>query len=767
MDHGHDGGTDVRVSAPRASATGIEAVTVSVRRATREAGVIDAAKTLRVINQDGGFDCPGCAWPERTPRHVVEFCENGAKAVAEEADRKRCTPAFFAAHSTADLAAQDDYWLGQQGRLTHPMVRRAGGTHYEPIGWSEAFGLIADELRALRSPDAAVFYTSGRTSNEAAFAYQLLARAFGTNNLPDCSNMCHEPTSVALEDAIGIGKGSVTFEDFDTTDLVIVVGQNPGTNHPRMLTTLEEVKRRGGRILAVNPLPEAGILRFKNPQRLRGLAGRGTALADLHLAVRLGGDQALFRWLARRTLDSNRVDRAFVKRYTTGFDTYVEALRADPADLSTDIGVSADMLERAWNLVSGADRIIVCWAMGITQHRDAVSTIRDIVNFVLLTGNIGRPGAGLSPIRGHSNVQGDRTMGIWHAADDDFLDRLHDRFGFDPPRAHGHDAVAAIRAMRAGDARVVVSLGGNLARALPDSAATEEALARCRLTVHVSTKLNRSHLVPGEISLILPTLGRTEIDQQAAGPQSVTVEDSFGTVHRSTGVLAPAGDDLRSEVAIVAGIGQRLRPQLPWQAYEADYRTIRADIAAVVPGFERFEERIQAPGGFLLPHPPRDRRVFDTPSRRAAFSVEPLHVPYGSDGHLVLQSIRSHDQFNTTIYGLDDRYRGIDGGRRVVLVSELDIARLALRDADIVDVHAFGADPPRIAVGFRVVAYPTPPGCIAMYYPEANVLVGLDDQDGPSATPSYKSIPVALQRSSRCEDASSAIDGRDHGIVTA
>ena len=747
VDNGHDGGVDVRVSPPRRSATGIEAVTVSVRRATREAGLIDAAKTLRVINQDGGFDCPGCAWPERTPRHTVEFCENGAKAVAEEADRTRCTPAFFAARSIADLASEDEYWLGRQGRLTHPMVRRQGGTHYEPIEWSEAFDLIVTELRALNSPDEAVFYTSGRTSNEAAFAYQLLARAFGTNNLPDCSNMCHEPTSVALEEAIGIGKGSVTFEDFDTTDLVIVVGQNPGTNHPRMLTTLEEVKRRGGRTLAVNPLPEAGLLRFKNPQRLRGLAGRGTELADLHLAVRLGGDQALFRWLARRTLDANRVDHAFIERYTTGFDEFIDGLRADPIDLSADIGVGAESLEQAWSMVSSADRIIVCWAMGVTQHRDAVATIRDIVNFTLLTGNLGRPGAGLSPIRGHSNVQGDRTMGIWHAPTAEFLDRLRDRFAFEPPRSRGHDAVAAVRAMRDGEASVVMSLGGNLARALPDSAATEQGLARCRLTVHVSTKLNRSHLVPGEISLILPTLGRTEIDRQASGPQSVTVEDSFGTVHRSTGVLGPASDHLRSEVAIVAGVGERLCPQLPWRAYEADYIAVRDDVASVVPGFERFEERLQAPGGFLLPHPPRDRREFDTPSGRAVFSAEPLHPPYGSDGHLVLQSIRSHDQFNTTIYGLDDRYRGIKGGRRVILVSEVDIARLGLRDGDIVDVHAVGSNPPRTAVGFRIVEYPTPTGCVAMYYPEANVLVGLDDQDAKSATPSYKSMPVDVRPS--------------------
>ena len=741
----HDGGPDVRVRAPRRSAAGIEAVAVSLRRAAREMGASAAARALGVTNQDGGFDCPGCAWPERRRRHVGEFCENGAKAVAEEADRDRCTPAFFAAHPIAELAGQDDYWLGRRGRITHPMVRRAGATHYRPIGWDEAFDLVATELRALRSPHEAVFYTSGRTSNEAAFTYQLLARAFGTNNLPDCSNMCHEPTSVALNEAIGIGKGSVTFEDFDVTDLVIVVGQNPGTNHPRMLTTLEAVKRRGGRILAVNPLPEAGLLGFKNPQRAGGLLGRPTQLADVHLPVRLGGDQALFRWFARQALDEDRIDRSFIARSTDGFDAYVGGLSNDPPDLSAEIGVSPALLAQAGRLVRGANSIIVCWAMGITQHRDAVATIRDIVSFALLTGNIGRPGAGLSPIRGHSNVQGDRTMGIWHAPPPAFTDALQRRFGFEPPRAAGLDAVAAVRAMQRGDVRVVMSLGGNLARALPDSAATEQALQGCRLTVHVSTKLNRSHIVPGEISLILPTLGRTDIDRQTSGDQCVTVEDSFGTVHRSQGVLTPPVPDLRSEVAIVAGLGRRLATALPWQAYEADYVAVRADIAHVVPGFERFEERVSEPGGFLLPHPPRDRREFPTPSGRAQFSVEIRHVPYGGVGTLVLQSVRSHDQFNTTIYGLDDRYRGVSGGRRVLFVNPADLASLGFDDGQLVDVMAVGSDPLRLARGFRLVSYPTPVGCVAMYYPEANVLVGLDDVDTHAGTPSYKSLPVELR----------------------
>jgi formate dehydrogenase major subunit len=741
----HDGGVNVQVNKPKRSATGLPAIASSVSRSLRELGPLDAARTLAVINQTEGFDCPGCAWPERKDRHVVEFCESGAKAVADEADHSRCTPAFFAKHSIEELATQDDYWLGQRGRLTNPMIRRSGATHYEPVGWHEAFTLVASELRTLDSPNEAIFYTSGRTSNEAAFAYQLMARAFGTNNLPDCSNMCHEPTSVALQQAIGIGKGSVTFEDFDQTDLVIVVGQNPGTNHPRMLTTLEEVKRRGANIIAVNPLPEAGLIRFKNPQRVRGLVGHGTKLADIHLPVRLGGDQALFRWLSRKVLKEDKLDKAFIETYTEGFEAVRDALMQDPDDLSADIGVSATQLDETWSLVRSARRIIVCWAMGITQHRDAVATIRDMVNFVLLTGNIGRPGAGLSPIRGHSNVQGDRTMGVWDKPPPQLLDAIQQRFGFDPPRVNGFDAVASLEALQGGKASVIVSLGGNLARSLPDSALAERALRSCRLTVHISTKLNRSHLAPGEVSLILPTLGRTEVDTQASGPQFVTVEDSFGTVHRSVGKLNPPSQEVRSEVAIVAGIAGRLVPDcgVPWKAYADDYRAIRADVAAIVPGFERFEQRVLEPGGFLLPHPPRDRREFPTPSGKAQFAVEPLHTPYGRTGELVLQTLRSHDQFNTTIYGLDDRYRGVSGGRHVVFVNPIDLSRLGLNDGGLVDIVAGE----RIASGFRVVAYDTPPGCIAAYYPEANVLVGLDDRSSKSGTPSYKSILVTLHAS--------------------
>ena len=740
-------GPPVRATDPGHSASGPTAVYVSIRDVARAVGVVDGAAALRHLNQTDGFDCPGCAWPERRERHLVEFCENGAKVVAENGDRARCTPDVFARHSIDELAGRPDHWLEQQGRLTHPMLRRAGASHYEPVGWHDALDLIAHELATLPTPDAATFYTSGRTSNEAAFAYQLLVRAFGTNNLPDCSNMCHEPTSVALQDAIGIGKGSVTFEDFDRTDLVIVVGQNPGTNHPRMLSTLEEVKRRGGRILAVNPLPEAGLQRFKNPQTARGLVGKGTPLADVHLPVRLGGDQALFRWLSRRAVAAGRVDREFMASHTEGGDEFVAGLATDPTDPSTDVGVPVALLDEAWGLVAAADRIIICWAMGITQHRDAVATIRDITNFALLTGNIGRPGAGLCPIRGHSNVQGDRTMGIWHEVGPELRTGIPEVFGFAPPAAPGLDATRSVEAMLAGRVRAVVSMGGNLARALPDTTAAETALRSCRLTVHISTKLNRSHVVPGEISLILPALARTDADEQLGGMQFVTVEDSFGTVHRSQGRLTPPSAHARSEVSIVAGLGRRLVPAcgVPWSEYEADYARIRADIARIVPGFERFEERVAEPGGFLLPHPPRDARVFATPSGRAEFSAEALHRPYGQAGGLVLQSIRSHDQFNSTIHGLDDRYRGIHGGRDVVFVDPTDLAELGFADGDRVDVVASAGGAERVAPSLRVVAYPTPRGCAAMYYPEANVLIALDDRSEESGTPSYKSIPVTLR----------------------
>ncbi|RNL63309.1 hypothetical protein EFK50_09570 [Nocardioides marmoriginsengisoli] len=712
-------------------------------------GVRRTALTLARVNQKHGFDCPGCAWPDPDHRNAAEFCENGAKAVAEEATLRRVTPEFFAEHAIADLAERSDYWLGQQGRLVEPMYRPRGATHYEPIGWDAAFTLIADRLRALPTADAASFYTSGRTSNEAAFLYQLMVRRFGTNNLPDCSNMCHESSGSALSHSIGIGKGSVSLEDLYAADLIMVVGQNPGTNHPRMLSALEKAKKNGAHIVTINPLDEAGLRRFRNPQSPVGLL-RGTELSDEFLQVRLAGDQALFAALAKLTVDAGAVDEEFVATYCSEYEEYVEHL----GDLDWDQVVATTGLDRAQiealaERYRNSERVIVCWAMGLTQHRDAVAAIQEITNLMLLRGNIGKPGAGLCPVRGHSNVQGDRTMGIWEKAPQSFLDALGTEFGFTPRADHGLDAVDTIRAMRSGDVRVFFGLGGNFVAATPDTAATAAAMSALDLTVQVSTKLNKSHAICGQEALILPCLGRTERDDQAAGPQVVSVEDSMGMVHVSRGRLDPAGEELLSEVAIVTRLAEKLLPagEVDWAALRGDYDRIRDHIARVVPGFEDFNTRVQAPGGFALPHPPRDERVFPTATGKARFTVNELSGIEVPAGHLILQTLRSHDQFNTTIYGLDDRYRGIKAGRRVVFVNPDDLAELGFADGDHVDLISVWSDGERRAERFRVVAYETARGCAAAYFPETNVLVPLDAVAKVSNTPASKSVVVRLEAS--------------------
>jgi len=748
------GDRDLAVGPPKRSAAGIPGVAAGLAAGLREMGVRRTALTLVRVNQVDGFDCPGCAWPEPAPRNDphastrrghAEFCENGAKAVADEATLRRITRKFFATHSIADLAQRSGYWLGQQGRLTEPMVRRPGGTHYEPIGWDEAFALVADHLRRI-NPNEAIFYTSGRTSNEAAFLWQLLARAYGTNNLPDCSNMCHESSGVALSETIGIGKGSVTLDDIHAAKLLVVVGQNPGTNHPRMLTALERAKRNGAVIVAVNPLPEAGLIRFKNPQTARGVIGPGTPLADHYLQIRVGGDMALFQAIGSLLVAWGAVDRSFVDSCTEGYAEYAAAVSAlDWSAVERATGLSREAIETVARLFAESSATVVCWAMGLTQQRESVATIQEIVNVQLLRGMIGKRGAGLCPVRGHSNVQGDRTMGI-HERPPAWAPKLGEVFGFPVPVEPGYATVEAIRAMRDGRAHVFLGLGGNFAAATPDTAVTEAALQRCRLTVHIATKLNRSHVLPGTESLILPCLGRTEVDRQASGEQFVTVEDSMSVVHASRGRLEPASPWLLSEVSIVARLGRALLGDaLPWAEFEADYRTIRARIAEIVPGFEDFEARVSRPGGFTLPHPPRDSRTFATPSGRARFTVHPLTVIDVPPGRLLLQSIRSHDQYNTTIYGLDDRYRGVRGGRRVVFVNPDDLAELGIADGSMVDLVSEWTDGPRRAEGFRVVAYPTARGCAATYFPEANVLVPLDSTAKGSRTPTSKQIIVRLE----------------------
>lgn len=756
------------VTKPKTKAVGIPAVVNSLKISLEQMGPLRSVQTLMAVNQVDGFDCMGCAWPEHEKRNAAEFCENGAKAVAEEGTRRRVSPEFFAQHSIEDLKTRDDYWLGQQGRLTHPMLLAEGATHYTPIEWEAAYELIAREMKEMDHPDQAVFYTSGRTSNEAAFLYQLLVRGLGTNNLPDCSNMCHESTGSALVETIGIGKGSVSLVDLETASLIFVAGQNPGTNHPRMLSALEKAKKNGAVIVSVNPLPEAGLLRFENPQTISGTLV-GTQLTDDFLQIRAGGDQALFQGLGKYLLEAEAqgrktpglttvLDHEFIKNHTVGIDEYLRHLeKVEWSEIVEATGLSLEQIKSTGERLLASNATIVCWAMGLTQHKHSVPTLRDVVNVLLLQGNIGKPGAGVCPVRGHSNVQGDRTMGIFEKMPESFHDRLDKEFEFLSPRRHGYDTVAAIRAMRDGKVRVFIGMGGNFVRAAPDSEVTERALANTDLTVQISTKLNHSHVSTGRRALILPTLGRTEKDAQRTGDQRVTVEDSMSAVHASRGRIKPASEHLHSEVAIVCNLAHKLftdsdnlplpnMPKAAWLSMKDDYSLVRKHIEAVIDGFENFEERIQHPGGFVLPHPPRDARQFDTASGKAHFTGNELEFIKIPEGRLVLQTLRSHDQYNTTIYGKDDRYRGIHGGRRVVLVNEADIAELGFRDGDMVHLISEFRGTERRADNFRIVSYSTPKGCAAAYYPETNVLVPLDSVADTSGTPTSKSVIVRLER---------------------
>jgi molybdopterin-dependent oxidoreductase alpha subunit len=743
---------ELEVSGSAHAAAGVTAVAVSMKRSLEQMGVRRTAQSLLKLNQVDGFDCQGCAWPDPDPehRHTAEFCENGAKAVTEEATLRRAGPGFFREHSLADLADKSDYWLGQQGRITEPMVLRAGGTHYEPISWDGAFELIGRHLNALAGPDEAVFYTSGKTSNEAAFVYQLFGRAFGTNNLPDCSNMCHESTSVGLAEVIGIGKASVSYDDVLQAEVIVIAGQNPGTNHPRMLTALEEAKKNGAKIIAINPLKEAGLVRFKNPQRAKGVVGHGTGIADLHLAVRINGDLALFQAIGSLLLAWGELDQDFIDQHTFGFEEYAAHLRALDWDLVlASTGLTRAEIEAAARMIAASEKTVYCWAMGVVQHKNGVANVKEIANLAFLQGNIGKPGAGLFPVRGHSNVQGDRTMGIWERPPGHFLDSLRDEFGFEPPRKDGFDAVAAVKAFRDGHAKVFFGLGGNFVAAMSDTAVTEDALRQAELTVHVSTKPNRSHVVHGREALILPALGRSEKDLTGGQPQRVTVEDSVCAVHASQGPLPPASSHLKSEVDIVcsmalATLGER--HGIPWAAFRDDYTQIRRRIARVVPGCAGYDEKVDQPGGFVLPHPPRDTRTFPTEKDLAIFTVSPTEVLHVPEGRLLLQTMRSHDQFNTTIYGLDDRYRGIKNGRRVVFVNPDDIVGLGLEEDQIVDIVSEWEDgSERRAPRFRVVSYDTPRGCTGAYYPETNALVPLDSKAEGSNQPAFKSVVVRLE----------------------
>ena len=750
-----------KVSAPPSVSGGLPAIISATKHALTEMGPIRGTRELLKANQRGGFDCPGCAWPDPDDRReMVEFCENGAKAVAEEATTKRVTPDFFARHSVAELAQWSDHDIGKAGRLTHPMLLREGATHYEPVSWEEAFAILAEELHALPSPDGAVFYTSGRTSNEAAFAYQLFVRMFGTNNLPDCSNMCHESSGLALREVLGVGKGSVTLEDFGHADCILLLGQNPGTNHPRMLSTLQAAAQRGAQIISLNPLLETGIKAFIHPQKFWTWMGSGTPIATFHLPVRVNGDIAALKGLMKEMLEAEELapgtvfDHAFIAAHTHGFEAFIEDLRGTSwEEITAGSGLDRERLQAAARLLIASKATIACWATGITQQTSAVSCIQEVVNLLLLGGHLGRKGAGVCPVRGHSNVQGDRTMGIFERPAKAFLDALQRTFQFDPPRNHGYDTVQAIRAMHAGRVGVFFAMGGNFLSATPDTTFTAEALRRTRLTDHVSTKLNRSHLITGQRALILPCLGRTEADHQSSGDQIVSVENSMGVVHASTGNLSPGSEYLRSEVAIVAGLAQATLParkdlpsKVDWKAWTSNYDLIRDQVEQVVPGFEDYNQRLRE-GGFYLPHAVRDHRRFDTPSGKAEFTVHPIPKVALPEGGLILMTLRSHDQFNTTIYGLNDRYRGVTKGRRVIFLNEADLERRGLLPGQRVDITSHFEGETRRAERFLTVPYDIPEGCAGAYFPEANVLVPIGSVATKSNTPAYKSIIITLSSS--------------------
>ena len=746
-----------RIHPRSAVASGAGAIEHTMRHAYKRLGV-RRSLTLLHTNQPNGFDCPGCAWPEPDPTHrsAIEFCENGAKAVASEATLARIDAAFFAKHSISELGEQSDLWMNEQGRLTEPMVRRRGGSHYEPITWDAAFALVARALDAMPSPDRAAFYTSGRTSNEAAFLYQLFARQLGTNNLPDCSNMCHESSGHAMSQAIGVGKGTVTLEDFEHADAIFLVGQNPGTNHPRMLTTLREAKLRGCTIVAVNPLDEVGNRRFAHPQEPTDVLGGGVVLATLFLQVRINGDVALFKGIMKEMLEHEDAapgtvfDHAFIAKHTEGFDDFVHGLRAASWDqIVRGSGIARDQIACAARVMMDARATIICWAMGITQHKNGVANILEMVNCLLLRGNIGRRGAGACPVRGHSNVQGDRTMGIWEQMSDEFMLLLGKEFAFEPPALHGYDAVATIHAMLDGRLDVFVGMGGNFLSATPDTERTAIGLQRCKLTVQVATKLNRGHLVTGDEGLLLPCLGRTEVDEQESGPQFVTVENSMSVVSASQGRLPPASKHLKSEVAIIAGIATHTlgaRSTVAWQQLAGDYSQIRAHIAKVIPAFHDFEERIRVPGGFYLGNAARDR-VWTTGDHRAHFFTTPIATHDLEGGKLLMTTIRSHDQYNTTVYGLHDRYRGVADGRRVLFMNPEDIEERGLAAGDWVDLTSHAPDGKRFAARWSVVPYGIPRANCAAYFPEANVLVPLDSVAAGSNQPTSKSIVVTVSRS--------------------
>ena len=736
----------LKIKKVKSVAAGIPAATSSLFHGLRKMGAIKTVKTLTTVNQPDGFDCPGCAWPDPKRSSAFEFCENGAKAVADEAMKGGVNPEFFAKYTVQELSQKGDFWLNNQGRITHPMVLKKGSDKYIPIDWMEAIQLVSDNINDSNDPNKSVFYTSGRTSNEAAFLYQLFARTLGTNNMPDCSNMCHESSGRGLGESIGIGKGTVTLEDFDHAEVILVIGQNPGTNHPRMLTALRDAKRNGAKIIHVNPLPETGLVRFKHPQDYMKLSFGSEPLADIHLQVKLGGDAALMHGLMKNQLENDALDHDFIKNSTTGFEDVVSRVAKTSWErIVDDSGLDQVDIVSAGQMLSNSKATIACWAMGLTQHRNGVAVIQEVTNLLLMGGHIGKKGAGLCPVRGHSNVQGDRTVGIWERPSEKFLQKLDEACGIVSPREHGVDVVEAIEKMREGEVDLFFCMGGNFLSATPDTLATAEGLNRVKLTVQVSTKLNRSHLVTGETALILPCLGRTEIDVQESGKQFVTVENSMGIVHTSNGGLKPVSSNLRSEPWIVAALATTtLDDDRDWMELVANYDNIRTLMSKALSGFENYNERVRNPEGFALPNPPRDSRTFSTPDEKAHFIAHDLPDVSIPSGKYVMMTIRSHDQYNTTIYDVHDRYRGVHGNRRVILMNANDMIKRGWKTRRIVDIISHFNGEERRSDGWQVIAYDIPEGNIATYFPEANVLVPLNSTAEKSNTPTSKWIICSL-----------------------
>lgn len=747
--------TGLILEQPKEKAVGLPAIISSVKQAAKYMDPIDAFKLSLKINQKGGFDCPGCAWPDPDDDRSAlgEYCENGMKAIAEEATKKSITADFFKQHSVAEISKFSDFKMGKTGRLTLPMVLREKATHYEPISWEDAFKLIANELNALDSPDEAIFYTSGRTSNEAAYLYQLFIRAYGTNNLPDCSNMCHESSGVALSHTVGIGKGSVTLNDIHEAEVVMIMGQNPGTNHPRMLAALEKCKGNGGKIITVNPLLEAGLLNFTDPQSPIKMMKGGTSLTDIFAPVKVNGDVAFLKAIMLKLVameDANPgkvLDWAFIKEHTHGFDDFIVELRKENLqNCIAQSGVGEQTTTEVTQLIANKEKIIICWAMGLTQQKNGVGNIQEVVNLLLMRGSIGKPGAGTCPVRGHSNVQGDRTMGIWEAPKDAFLDRLEEVHGISAPREHGYHVVSAIEAMKAEKGKVFFAMGGNFLSATPDTYYTAEALQNTNLTVHVSTKLNRSHLVTGKQALILPCLGRTDKDVQAEGEQFVSCENSMGVVQSSQGILTQPSKSLKSEVAIVAEMARATLPdsKIDWEGYAADYDKIRDAIEAVIPGFEDYNKRVRKSSGFYLPNGARVRQ-WNTTSGKANFTTNPVPQNNIADGEYIMMTLRSHDQYNTTLYGLDDRYRGIYSERRIVMMNRKDIENRGWKEKQFVDLFSEFNGVKREARKFLIVPYPIPEGNVATYFPETNPLVPIDSYADKSHTPTSKFVKITIE----------------------